>query len=259
MRLYSAIFVTVFTALTIPMSAHADAPKLRGEFFCFPAEDAIRLINNLKEIKAERRDVVDATLNPIFLIKDGGDWPERFFFRGKTAEIDIPIEKPSGLTPTFMKQVYTYPKSDICIGDKTRADRRKYDEGLYFEIGLSPLFHNSSGHHEMMELEEGTKDGKQFYQKMLPAIARIFMPDTDYLAVRYDDLRVVGAEIFAQVGDKTIPLTTELYKEMHVVSLGALKKMGASGLIVKGGAYHLQPTVSVKTMKKFGWGQEDED
>ncbi len=259
MRLYSAIFAIMFTALAIPMSVHADGPKLRGEVFCFPAKDVTRLVDNLKKVKAERRDVVDVNINPKFLIKDGGDWPERFFLRGKTTEIDIPVEKPSGLTPSFIKEVYAHPESDICIADKSRANRLEYDEGLYFEMGLSPIFHNSSGRHAMKELEEGAKDGKKFYKKMIPAVVRIFMPDTDYLAVRYNDLRVDGAEIFAQVGDENIKLSAELFKEMHVVALDKLQDMGASGLIVKGGAYHLQPTVSVKTMKKFGWGQEDED
>jgi len=35
--------------------------------------------------------------------------------------------------------------------------------------------------------------------------------------------------------------------------------MGASALIVRGGAYSLQPIVSVKTMKRFGWGQEEDE
>jgi len=85
------------------------------------------------------------------------------------------------------------------------------------------------------------------------------MPDTDYLAVNYDDLRVTGAEIFARVNDKDIPLEVELFKEKHVVSFKDLKEMGASALVIKGGAYKLQPTVSVKTMKRFGWGQEEDE
>ena len=239
MRLYSTIFATVFTALAIPMSAHADAPKLRGELFCFPAKDAIKLVDNLKQVKAERRDVVDVNINPKFLIKDSGAWPERFFLRGKTAEIDIPVEKPSGLTPTFINQIYVYPDSDICIADKSRANRPEYDEGLYFEMGLSPVFHNSSGRHAMKELEEGAKDGKKFYKKMIPRALRIFMPDTNYLAVKYENLGLTP-QIFAQVGERAIPITSELYKEMHVVALDKLLDMDASGLIIKGGAYHLQ-------------------
>lgn len=111
----------------------------------------------------------------------------------------------------------------------------------------------------MAALKEGTKDGKSFYKKMIPSVARMFMPDTDYLAVKYDDLRTTGAQIFARVGDNDVPLTAELYKEMHVVSFEELEDMKASALIIKGGAYKLQPTVSVKTMKRFGWGQEEDE
>jgi len=61
------------------------------------------------------------------------------------------------------------------------------------------------------------------------------------------------------VNDKDIPLKAEIFKEKHVVSFKDLKDMGASALIVKGGAYRLQPTVSAKTMKRFGWGQEEDE
>ncbi|WP_026942323.1 hypothetical protein [Hellea balneolensis] len=248
----------VILAVLMPQSAMA-ADKLRGEVFCFPAKDVPKIVNNLKDVKDSRRDVVDVDINPKFIIKDGGIWPERFFLRTDNGEIDIPVEKPSGLTPSFLENAFAYPESDVCVADKTRAARPEYDEGLYFEMGLSPLFHDNSGRHDMASLKEGTKDGKSFYKKMIPSVARMFMPDTDYLAVKYDDLRTTGAQIFALVNGNEVPLDAELYKEMHVVSFEALEDMDASALIIKGGAYELQPTVSVKTMKRFGWGQEEDE
>lgn len=235
------------------------ADKLRGDVFCFPAKDVPKIVDNLKEVDEDRRDIVDVNINPKFIIKDGGDWPERYFLRTETQEVDIPVEKPSGLTPSFIQQVYAHPDSDVCVADKSRALRPEYDEGLYFEMGLSPLFHNRSGRHEMKELKEGTKDGKKFYKKMIPSVARMFMPDTDYLAIKYDDMRLDNAQIFALIAGREVPLTSELYKEMHVISFEDLNDMDATALIIKGGAYHLQPTVSVKTMKRFGWGQEEDD
>ena len=251
-------FITLLSLfMALPHTAFA-AEKLRGEVFCFPSKGIPKIVDNLKEVKESRRDIVDVNINPKFIIKDGGDWPERFFLRTDTSEIDIAVEKPSGLTPGFIEKVFANAESDVCVADATRAERPEYDEGLYFEMGLSPLFHNRSGTHDMAELKEGTKDGKTFYKKMIPAAVRMFMPDTDYLAVNYDDLRVSGAEIFARVDDQDVPLEAELYKEKHVISFEDLKEMDASALIIKGGAYTLQPTVSVKTMKRFGWGQEEE-
>ncbi|MEP3889505.1 MAG: hypothetical protein ABJN69_03500 [Hellea sp.] len=244
--------------LALPNIAFA-ADKLRGEVFCFPAKDVPKIVDNLKKVDKDRRDVVDVNIDPKFIIKDGGDWPERYFLRTDRAEIDIPIEKPSGLTPSFIQQVYEHPESDICVADKARAQRPEHDEGLYFEMGLSPLFHNRSGRHDMKELKEGTKDAKKFYKKMIPAVARMFMPDTDYLAVKYDDMRVTGAEIFAVTGAGNIPLSAELYKEMHVIALEDLEDIKATALLIKGGVYNLQPTVSVATLKRFGWGQKEDE
>ena len=244
--------------MALPQAAFG-ADTLRGEVFCFPAKDVPKIVDNLKEVDKDRRDVVDVNIAPRFIIKDGGDWPERFFLRTETGEIEIPFKTPSGDTPSFIPKVYANPKSDVCVADKARAMRPEYDEGLYFEMGLSPLFHNRSGRHAMKELKEGTKDGKKFYKKMIPAVARMFMPDTDYLAVKYEDMRQTGAEIFAVTEAGAIPLTAELHKEMHVISFEALEDMKASALLIKGGAYHLQPTVSVATMKRFGWGQEEDE
>jgi len=253
---------TRFTALTLlllmmPNSAFA-ADKLRGDVFCFPAKGVPQMVERLEAIDAKRTNIVDVNLEPRFIIKDGGDWPERFFLRSEETEIDIPVEKPSGATPSFITAVKTHPKTDICVADKSRAARPENDEGLYFEMGLSPFFHNTSGTHDMAELKEGTEDGKRFYKKMIPAAVRMFMPDTDYLAVKYDDLRVTDAKVFARVEGQDIPLVPEVFKEMHVISFKELKNMKASALIVRGGAYNLQPTVSVKIMKRFGWGQEED-
>lgn len=228
---------------------------IRGEVFCFPAKKIPKLVKKLGEVKETRRDVVDVGLMPRFLIKDGGDWPERFFIRTQDKEIDIAIQKPSGETPDFLDVARAHPRGDVCVQDKARALRPKYDEGLYFEMGLAPLFHNRTGEHPLDELTEGTKDGKSFYKKMIPSALALVMPDTKYLAVRYDDFRR-DSMIYARVNGKDIPLMPKAFKDLHVVSLKSLQEMEASALIVKGGAYQLQPTVSTKLMKKFGWGED---
>lgn len=232
---------------------------LRGEVFCFPAKSVPKLVDRLGKIKSTKRDVVDVSLKPKFLIKDGGDWPEQFYLAQQGQIVtNLPFSTQTGDVPNFISAVRANPKTDICVKDKSRAMRPKDDEGLYFEMGLSPLFHNRSGVHPIDELLEGTKDGKSFYKKMIPAALRPLMPDTKYLAVRYDDFAKT-ADLFARIGDKDVPLKPQLHKDMHVISYKALKDMGAAALIVRGGPYQLQPTVSVKTMKRFGWGQDDDN
>lgn len=257
MRLHRPIILACLLSLSGFGAAHAET-KLRGEVYCFPAKDVPKIVERISEVDASRRDVVDVALMPKFLIKDGGTWPERFFIRTDSLEIDVPIEKPSGFTPSFLDTAMAHSEGDICVADKARANRPENDEGLYFEMGLSPLFHNNSGRHEVAELKEGAKDGKKFYKKMIPAAVRMFMPDTKYLAVRYDDFRLTS-QIFVQVDGEDVAVEPELFKDMHVISLDDLEDMDATALLVKGGAYQIQPTVSVKAMKRFGWGEEVED
>ena len=257
MKIQSSIILAGLLSFGVAGTAQAES-KLRGEVFCFPAKDVPKLVKKLGEVEAKRRDIVDVSLEPKFLIKDGGGWPERFFIRTDTSELDVPVEKPSGNTPTFLKTAMDNSGGDVCVADKARANRPENDEGLYFEMGLSPLFHNRSGRHDMPELKQGTKDAKTFYKKMIPAAVRMFMPDTKYLAIRYDDLRLTS-QVFASVNGAETALTPELYKDMHVVSFKDLEAMGAEALIIKGGGYQLQPTVSVKTMKRFGWGEDADE
>ena len=254
MKYWLALLLSITTA----SSAFA-ADELRGEEFCFPAKDVPKLVDNLSEVDEDRRDVVNVSLDAKFLVKDGGAWPEAFYLK-EDGEIlvNMPVLKDDGgRVPNFMASARQHPSSDICVLDPSRADKPAYDEGLYFEMGLSPLFHNTTGRYDMSELKEGTKDGKKFYKKMIPGAVRMFMPDTDYLAVRYDDFRTSDAQIFATIDGVEKPIASESYKDMHVVSFEDLEDMGATALVIKGGAYQLQPTVSVKTLKKFGWGQEE--
>ena len=236
------------------MCAFADTSKLRGETFCFPAKDVPKLVSELAEVKPERRNIVDVRLQPRFIIKDGGVWPDRFYL-AKDGELvtDLPFSRETGAVPTFIPAATARPDADICVDDPTRAARHEDDEGLYFEMGLSPLFKSTPGTHGLAELQEACKDGKKFYKKMLPGAIAIFMPDTDYLAIRPVDRSIVPSA-FAVRGDLRTPVALEPVKDMWVASLDDIKDADAESLVIEGGAYDLQPVPSPKTMRRFGMG-----
>ena len=235
-------------------SAFADETKLRGEIFCFPAKDVPKLVSELAEVKPERRNIVDVRLKPKFIIKDGGVWPEKFYL-AKDGELvtDLPFSRETGAVPTFIAAATARPDTDVCVDDPTRADRPEDDEGLYFEMGLSPLFKSTPGTHSIAELEEACKDGKKFYKKMLPSAIALFMPDTDYLAIRMKD-RTAKPAAFAVKGDTRTPLELEQVKDMWVASLKDIEDLDADTFVVEGGAYDLQPVPSPKTLRRFGLG-----
>jgi len=245
---------------TVSPGAFADETDKRGAEFCFPAKDVPKLVDKLADVKDEYRNVVDVNIDPRFLIKDGGIWPEAFYL-SEEGEIvqDMPFSREDGRVENFMESVRARPDTDICVLDPTRADRPAGDEGLYFEMGLSPYFANRSGRYDMAELEEGMKDGKKFYKKMIPRAVAFLMPDTDYLAVKYEDPST-EIQAFAEVDGQLVPLPSEPHKDFDVIDYKDIEDLGATSLIIQGGEYNLQPVPSPKTMRRFGWGQDvDED
>lgn len=250
-----AILPFIVTALCgTAVNAHAAKSELRGEMFCFPAKDVPKLVRKLGEVKDEYRNIVDVRLMPRFIIKDGGVWPEKFYL-AKAGQLvtELPFSRDNGAVPNFIEATKAQPDTDICIDDITRADRPVEDEGLYFEMGLSPLFKTSTGEHSIAELKEAAKDGKKFYKKMLPKVISAFMPDTDYFAIRMIDRKSMPTAT-AITSDRQTNLDLEAYKDMWVVSLDDIKGLGAEQLIISGGAYDLQPVPSPKTLRKFGLG-----
>ncbi len=245
-------------AFLILSPENAIAGEKRGEIFCQPTKKAIKIVDELSEVEERYRDVVDVDIDPRFLIKDGGVWPERFYLSeaGRSVK-DLPFSKEDGRIEGFMDSARAYPETEICVDDPTRADRPADDEGLYFEMGLSPFFHNRTGHYSMEELKEGTKDGKNFYKKMIPNALTMFMPDTDYLAVKYEDKATPFRAYVILDGVETL-MKGEKVKDFYVISFKNMEDWGAEGLVVKGGAYNLQPVPSPSVMRRFGWGKETE-
>lgn len=249
----SILFSSLFMASTF---AGAASVEKRGENFCFPTKKAIKVVDELSEVKSQYRDVVDVNIDPRFLIKDGGVWPDEFYLgeAGKPVKV-LPFSKTDGRVDGFMAAARAYPETDICVDDPTRADKPADDEGLYFEMGLSPYFHNHSGHYDMAELKEGTEDGKKFYKKMIPGALAMLMPDTDYLAVKYEDSSAPLRAYVLLDGVETL-MKGEKLKDFYVISFKDMEAWKAEGLVIKGGPYNLQPVPSPSIMRRFGWGQD---
>lgn len=251
---YAILPLMVTLLCGVSVNVHAESPKLRGETFCFPAKDVSKLVSELAKVKPKRRNIVDVRLEPRFIIKDGGVWPEKFYLaKGGELVTDLPFSRETGAVPSFIEATSERPDTDICTDDPTRADRPDTDEGLYFEMGLSPLFKKTSGQHSLAELEEAAKDGKKFYKKMLPDIVSMFMPDTDYFAIKMvTRTDVPTAYSSDNISDSKLHL--EAVKDMWVLSLNDLQSRQALTLKIKGGAYDLQPVPSPKVLRKFSMG-----
>ena len=262
MRFMMTAIVGALVFMGSPASADDfDRDTIRGEIYCFPTKYASELVEKLDGADADRKDVVESKLAPRFRIFDGGELPQKYFIRPKDAQDEAGTALTileDGRVPDFLSKTQSAPDgSDLCIKDVNRVGRPGDDEGLYFEMGLTPKFKNRSGSYTYDELKEGTKDGKHLVKKMIPAVARLFMPDTDHLSLRYDDINTPLQITAFKDGEALPPIETEFYNEAHVFDLGDLKDMGADRLVIAGGPYQLSPVPSIKTMRKFGIGEKN--
>ena len=256
MKLCAPTIISLALLISSPALANDYTEQdVRGVTYCYPVKDVVKTIKQLAKVKDEHRDIVDIKLAPRFLIYDEGRLPDRFYITdGDTIMTDFAIA-PDGYVPDFTEKVATSPKdASLCINDEARAGLPSEDESLYFEMGLTPYFNNTSGRHELEELNEGTQDGRVHYKRMIPAAFRVFMPDTDYFLVKY---KTKGAkqEIFAETPNGLTPISGEYFNEGYVVSLKQLDDMQASAMVIQGGDYRLAPVPSIKTMKRFGLGR----
>lgn len=242
-------------------SAFADdfnRDAVRGEVYCFPTKTAFETISKLQGADADRKDVVAPPITPRFRIFDGGELPQAYFIRDDDEQVlaNIAIQ-PDGSTPDFVSKIQNADlKSEICIEDVNRIGRPGDDEGLYFEMGLTPEFKNISGRYTIEELAEGCKDGRSLYKKMVPAAVRLMMPSADHLSLKYEAPHTQFQAIAYKDGEALPAIETEIYNEAYVFDLNDLEDMEADTLVISGGAYSLSPVPSVKTMKKFGVGKK---
>ena len=135
--------------------------------------------------------------------------------------------------------------------DPLRSKRPKYDEGLYFEMGLSPFFINNSGYHDIAELEKGARDGKRFYREMILSPFKVFMPNTDHFAIHHKNFQDEGPPLFAKTSDGISEIKPSFYDGLFLVSLRELRTIKAKGLIVNSDSYDIKPIVSIKYLKRF--------
>jgi len=250
------IFFIIAINFAISSPAFA-AEKSRGDVFCYPAKGVVKMLDRMAQVKDQHRDIVNVTIAPRFLIKDGGLMAERLFLRDGNKEIEVPI-LPSGETPDFEKTLRTVPQSDICVTDPSRAHKSQYDEGLYFEMGLSPYFNDRDGSYTLTQLKEGVKDGTKHIKKMVPSAISMFIGTMNYIALTYED-RKTPAQITAIKGTQKWQIPLETYKDMHIFSFDKLEKKAIDRIEISGGPHKLSPTPSVKTLKRFSKGAEDEN
>jgi hypothetical protein len=239
-------------------NASASDDQVRKAIECYPAEGIIELFGKFDKLKPEKRDTVDAFMDARFKILDGGKLPDRFFYRHDQTEIPFTLSDDGRVTD--FNTIRTRDKNgEVCAEDQARAGLPESGDNLAFNADLQIRFHNASGTHSLAELQDGTKDGKSFFKKLVPAPVRLMIPKFDHVTIEYED-RDTAPNITAFDDQRDLSdLIIQPFGKTYVISVEHLEEIGADRLVINGGPYSLEPSPSIKKMKQLGFTESDDE
>ncbi len=147
---------------------------------------------------------------------------------------------------------------ELCAEDQARAGQVRTENAVEFDVDLDIKFKNASGLHSLFELEDGAKDGKSFYKKMMPGPMKLLVPKMTHVSVSYKDEDVPAIIRAMKDGAVIDGLIAEPFGATYVISLEQLEDLGADALSIEGGAYILETSPSIKKMKSLGFSESED-
>lgn len=234
-----------------------EAPKLRELVSCFPAENITKMVAKFQSLGADKRDTVDMLFEATFKVKDGGELPARIFTRDAGVEKNFTLN-PDGSVPDFDKIGTVSESAELCAEDPSREGTPR-GQGISFSMSNDVHFLTNSGYHDLATLQDGLKDGKSHYKKMVPGAMRMLVPTLKYVMIEYD-VEDTPPQFTAMKGQEPVEgLQHETFCELAMIKVKDLEKLGADGLKVMGGSYSLTPVPGVKTLQKFTECSKDKE
>jgi len=251
LSLCSVLSLSVFT---VSADESEEPVELREETRCFQAEGLINFIKRFDDLDESRTDTLHAVFEAKIEIRDEGEFPDSLYIKSGDQKTNMVLDD-EGLIDGFETAIMAAePESEICIQDKARAGTPVNQAGAVFNMPLSIRMKNTSGRYDMAELQDGLKDGKAFYKKMVGGAYALLVPKMTHLIVAYNEDDV---PLNLSVFNNDAPIATpeaEPFNGAHVIRFKDLKKLGATHIEITGGPHRISPAPSVKTMKKFGFG-----
>lgn len=256
-------FVTSFLSLSLWCSAPIaladdveDIVELREETRCFAAKGIRDFMKRFDGLDDTKTDTLKAVFAANIDIRDEGSFPDRVYIKSGDDETNMPLDG-EGVIQDFTQTVKTSPaEAELCIQDKARAGTPVNEPGAVLSLPLSVRMKNQSGRYDMAELQDGLKDGKSFYKKMVGGPAALLVPKMTHLVIAYDEDDVpLNLAVFK--GDEPIDAPkVEPFNGAHVIRFKDLKKLDVTRIEISGGSHRISPAPSIETMKKFGFGGE---
>ena len=256
-----AVFAVAGLLISAPVAAddkEDSAPKLRELVTCFPAKGITEFVSKFENIDADKRDTVDMLFAATFKVEDGGVLPARIFTRDDGTERDFTLQ-PDGTVPDFQNIASVSEAAELCSEDPSRVGTPHGETSINFSLTNDVHFLANDGYHDLATLQDGLKDGKTHYKKMMPAAMRMLVPSLKYVMIEYE-AEDTPPQFTAMKGQEPVEgLEHETFCSLAMIKVKDLEKLGADGLKIMGGAYNLTPVPGRKTLERFTECSEDEE
>ncbi len=232
----------------------AEPPALNEEFRCFSSTGIVNFMKRFDGLDEDKTDTIHAVFAANISVTDDGVLPDKVYIKSDTQETNLAFDE-DGLIQDFEPSIKAAQEgSEICIQDTARAGTPVEQGRAVFNLPLSVRFKNMSGRYDIAELQDGLKDGKSFYKKMVGGAAALLVPKMTHMVISYDEEdALLNLAVFKgneQIGTPEV----EPFSGSHVIRFKDLKKAGATHIEISGGDHRLSPTPSVKIMEKYGFG-----
>ncbi|GLQ20955.1 hypothetical protein ACFFUB_07635 [Algimonas porphyrae] len=233
--------------------AETDAPKAMGPEYCFPAAGIQETLAKFDSLKDKKRDTVGPEIAISLEMEEGENPPERIEIRDEAGVMPVTFDdyhRTHNLTDQLRDASLA---AELCVVDPDRAGRLPTERGYAFNVGMGVRFKRTNGTHMMAEIEDGLKDGRSHYKKMVGAMG-FMVPKFDHVAISgRDDAnppRVWATADGADLGEPAF----ELYDGARMIHIDTLEDMGADGLRIEGDYYRMSPSPDAKTVARFAGG-----
>lgn len=241
-------------ALAAPSAKADDAPKPLGPEFCIPTADMTKMLGKFAGLKASKRDTVGPDFRMSIETDEGEAMPERVELRDGEAVMPIAFDDMGRSVGLQQRVLDASEDASLCIVDPARAERTFEAVGYTVDFGMAVRFKETPGTHSMEEIEDGLKDGRSHYKKMVGAMG-FMVPKFDHIAVAGDDEDTPPTVMAMRDGQDIGAPDFERHDGARLIAMETLEDMGADGIRVIGD-YRMSPSPDAETVAKFSGGDE---
>ena len=233
----------------------AEETTILGPEYCFPTKAITEQITKLDTLKASKRDTVALVLHVGIDVNDGEALPERLELRRDGVVIPLPLDENArtrDLVPDLRTEA---PDAMFCIVDPAREGRKVQSAGYDMDFSMRVGFIETPGTHDLKTLEDGLKDGRSHYKKMVGTFG-FLVPKFTHVAISTD------ADVFPPVyvtrnGEIVGEPVYEISRDARLYDIDQIEDMDGDGLRIDG-PYRISPSPDAKTVARFLGGDKPE-